>query len=81
MVSQLKQSQVLHQQHQVPLTHMLSQKQQVHNLWQTLMEMVPLLVSKTPQQPMEIGLIFPNFVYLVTSELGTVKEVLGHLYG
>ncbi len=28
---------------------------------------------------MEIGLIFPNSVYLVTSELGTEKGFMSHL--
>ena len=28
---------------------------------------------------MEIGLIFPNFVDLVTSELGTVKDFMSRL--
>ena len=28
---------------------------------------------------MEIGLIFPNFVYLATSELGTVKDLMSDL--
>ena len=30
---------------------------------------------------MDIGLIFPNSVVHVMSELGTVKEFMSHLYG